>query len=1148
MDKLDTQSEQPVVERWRSRGCRLLCTLMLPLGLQACDNHRQVATSLDFNWDIRPILSENCFLCHGPDPEGQKAGLRLDLREFAVAELPEKPGRYAVIPGDPDASELIRRISAADPDERMPPPSSHKTLTDEDIDTLRQWIAEGAEYKPHWAFIAPTTTEIPSSPFNAEASPIDSFIHQGLAQANLEPAAQADKAALINRASLTLTGLPPTLAQVDAFIADDNPDAYEQLLERLLASPAYAEHMAGYWLDLARWADSDGFLDDHHDRFLWPWRDWVIQAFADNMPFDQFGTWQLAGDLLPNPSREQILATTYLRLGKRTTENGAIEAEYRAETLVERTDNALGTAFLGLTLGCARCHDHRYDSISHQAYYQLGAFFNSHNEPAVYAPGFSGIQGGPTLPWMDADSEVRVAAAEATVDEALNSHRQAVDASRQAALATVQGRLDDEDFSTWALAQVTQALTRNLDAHYPLDQETPASLHDLPTPRERRIPPATINSIGDGPYAPAPPAADETPAAREQRELLARVPRNYNAEQLQLSPATNPAVPPAVLQAPIFTAGIQGQALVFDDNNKGFLGKDVGWFNRTQPFSLDFWFLPARHYQDVTLLNHRAEQNSGLTGYQLTVEDGRPRVSLAHAPPANMISLLSETSLPVGEWSQITLTYDGSSQAAGVKLYLNGSTLPLRVEQDNLSRAILPWTTGDIFDPFVGLAFGTRFRARSPVGGALDEIRVYSRQLHPLEVKRLHDEDSLLAQDREELISGLADIIAAADSAVVEAANSLISAREAHDVLVTAVPQVLVMAEAPQAPPTHILERGVYNALGEQVHPRGLDSVFAWDESLPANRLGLTQWLFDPRHPLTARVFVNRIWQMHFGRGLVETAEDFGSQGAIPSHPELLDWLALRFMESGWDVKALHKEILMSASYRQDSTITPPLAQLDPANTLLARGPRWRMPAEMLRDHALAVSGLLLPAVGGPSTYPYQPEGIWNPLNSFYPYPEADRVGADQHHRRSLYTFVKRNAVHPAMQVFDFHGRGESRARRTRANTPLQALNLFNDPQFVEAYRLLATRVLRESNEGDSAIAHLYRIATRDHASENQLQALHKLFHDQWVQFSEDPDKAMALLSTGITVVADDLDQATLAAMTQVAAVVLNSPDAYSVR
>ncbi len=360
------------------------------------------ADEIDYNWHVRPILSENCFKCHGPDPSSREAGLRLDIGELAMQELPETPGRYAIVPGDASRSELVRRIRSENVDERMPPESTHKTLSAQQMAILEQWIENGAEYRPHWAFIEAERPAVPETALAQHAAnDIDRFVLDRLEREGLEPSAPADKETLISRVTLTLTGLPPTLEEIDAFVADSAPDAYERLVDRLLASPAYAERMADYWLDLARFSETDGFLDDHHDRLLWPWRDWVIESFARNRPFDEFGTWQLAGDLLPGATREQVLATAFLRVGKRTTENGAIDAEYKAEYMVERTDNALGTAFLGLTVGCARCHDHKYDPIKQTDYYSLGAFFNSNDEPGAYAPGFSGIQGGPTLPWPD---------------------------------------------------------------------------------------------------------------------------------------------------------------------------------------------------------------------------------------------------------------------------------------------------------------------------------------------------------------------------------------------------------------------------------------------------------------------------------------------------------------------------------------------------------------------------------------------------------------------------------------------------------------------------------------------------------------------------------------------------------------------------
>ncbi|HMB72445.1 MAG TPA: DUF1549 domain-containing protein, partial [Gammaproteobacteria bacterium] len=709
------------------------------------------------------------------------------------------------------------------------------------------------------------------------------------------------------------------LEAVDAFVAENSAAAYAAVVGELLASERYAEHMASYWLDLARWSESDGFLDDHHDRFLWPWRDWVIAAFDRNMPFDRFGTWQLAGDLLPDATDEQVLATAFLRVGKRTTENGAIDAEYKAEYMIERTDNALGTAFMGLTLGCARCHDHRYDPISQREYYQLGAFFNSNDEPGHYAPGFSGIQGGPTLPWPSAAQQREITTAAARVNElevALRSTLAVVTPEAEAAVDALLERGPQQ-----VEAAVLDSLERGLAAHYPFEAATPAALEDLPVPRPGRIPPATLSTLTRNPFMP-PPAANETDEQRRAREaaaLAARVPRNYNAGELTLSPALTPGVPPAVIQTPLFDAGVVGRALVFDATNKGFLGRDVGYYDRSDPFSIDLWFLAAQEYDDVPIVNHMAENNSGRTGYKLAIVDGRLWVQLAHSPPANMIALESLDAFPVGEWTHVTLTYDGTSRAAGTHVYLNGAPAQMRVDHDSLSRSMLPWTSGDVFDPFLGLAFGTRFRVKAPVGSRLDELRFYDRELAPVEVAGLHASvtGASFAAAREDLVA----MFVANDSRVAAGLGELTAARAAHDAAVSAVPQVLVMGEAPAPIPTHVLGRGVYSSPLEAVEPRGLAAVMPWDESLPPNRLGLARWLFDPANPLTARVFVNRIWQMHFGRGIVATSEDFGSQGAIPSHPDLLEWLTVEFVESGWDVKALHRTIVMSATYRQSSDL-----------------------------------------------------------------------------------------------------------------------------------------------------------------------------------------------------------------------------------
>ncbi len=1131
----------------RVKSARIVVAAAICGLLGACTNSPDipgVPGNINYNWHVRPILSENCFKCHGPDIEGREASLRLDSPEFAFDRLEGPRERYAIVPGDPDSGELIWRINAQNPDDVMPPVRTHKTLTDVEKAILRRWIADGAEYQRHWAFLPPEVEPAPPTGFDDRAAnEIDRYVFAGHERAGVTPSREADRETLINRVSLTLTGLPPTLDEVDAFVADESLDAYEQLVERLLESPRYAEHMASWWLDLARWSDTDGFLDDHHDRFLWPWRDWVIEAFDRNLPFDEFGTWQLAGDLLPDATEEQLLATAFLRVGKRSTENGAIDEEYKVEYMVERTDNALGTAFMGLTLGCARCHDHRYDPISQREYYELGAFFNSNDEPGHYAPGYSGIQGGPTLPWPSEEQRVDIEAAASRVAESEAAYHSAVaDATRETE-ATVGGLLAGDGLPAAATLRVT--LARGLAAHYAFETATSAELTDLPTPRPPRLPPPSLIEFTRSPYAPPPPEY-ETEEERQAAELQARVPRLYNADELEVSPSAVPGVPAAVIQAPILGDGISGQALFFDETNKGFLGGDIGNYDRSQPFSIDFWFHAAEAYDDAPVLNHMSENNSGRTGYKLSIDQGHLWVQLAHSPPANMIALRSAARFPVGEWTHVTLTYDGSSRAAGTRVFLNGRRAEMRTERDTLTRSILPWNTGDQLDPFVGLAFGTRFRVKAPVGSGLDELRLYDRELAPAEVAVLHADTigRSIVPDRDDLV----DALVVHDPRVVAALDELTAARSAHDKLVTAVPQVLVMGDAPEPIPTHVLYRGVYSEPRDEVEPRGLEAVMDWDDSLPKNRLGLARWLFDPSNPLTARVFVNRIWQMHFGRGIVETAEDFGSQGSIPTHPELLDWLATGFVESGWDVKALQRLIVTSATFRQSSVVSDVLAANDPDNALHARGPRWRMTAEMVRDHALAVSGLLVGTIGGESVRPYQPGGIWNPTNSFYEYPESDSIPDDEHHRRTMYTFVKRNALHPALRNFDFMNRTESVARRRSSNTPLQALTLLNDPQYVEAYRALAGVVLTSSDDARAQLNRLYRLATRATPSDAMLDRLELYYDDQRQTFRADPDKARALLEVGVTEADPGFDPATLAALSNVAAVVMNSPDAYTVR
>jgi mono/diheme cytochrome c family protein len=1115
------------------------------------------SSKLDYNWDVRPILADNCFRCHGPDARGRMAGLRLDQADGAYAK--------AVVPGKPEDSELIKRITSANPARRMP--LGGKTMTAADVATLTEWIRQGAEYKPHWAFIAPVKAT-PPQPESGDriVNEIDRFVAARIRQMGIKQSPEADRETLINRASLTLTGLPPTLAEVDAFVKDSSPNAYEKLVDRLLASPAYGEHQASYWLDAARFSESDGFLDDHHDRLLWPWRDWVISAFNSNMRFDQFTTWQLAGDLLPNRTKDQLLATTFLRVGKRTTENGAIHEEYRIEAVLDKTET-VGKVFLGLTVGCARCHDHKYDPIRQSDYYSLSGFFNSADEPGYYAPGHSGIQGGPTMLWTDPATDTQIS----TANEAIQKQQRMYAGIRQLVEREAAQRV--KPVLAQPSAQVAKlldaSLQNSLAAYYSFDKTVPFSKDLLPPVRQRNTPPpqlvslkragrgagnagganagganaATGNEAGNATVTPgAPPANAQAPQTG--------LPNGMKPELSVLIPNEAKEGNYGVIENASLKPGPKGNALYFDDTDRGFLGRDVGWYERTQPFTLDLWMLAPKKYEDedATVINHLDDENSGAAGYTLDVTGDRLRFRIQHSWPWNMVGIIAKQPIPIGQWLHVSVTYDGSSRAGGLHMYWNGKPVELDVERDNLTRSALPMSYSSLLEQYTGVMFGKRFRKTALVGGGIDEVRFYNRDLTPLEVGYLHDPAAVLKENQNDLRKELVDFTVATDPRVITAANQLGEARETENKIVSLVPEVMVMGETPVVRTTYRLNRGVYNQKAEPVPVQGLTLVFPYSKDLPPNRIGLAKWLLDDKNPLTARVFVNRVWQMHFGRGLVDTPQDFGMQGSKPANPQLLDWLAVQFRESGWDIKALNKLIVMSATYRQTSDASDELIAKDPENKLLARGVRVRMTAEMVRDKALAVSGLLVSKVGGPSVYPYQPEGIWEGIGSFYPYPKPNEIPAEQQHRRTLYTFVKRNAPHPEMAVFDFVDRNTSAVNRNVSNSPLQALALLDDPQFVEAYRVLAANVMKASSGRDAQLREIYRLAARRTPDEGQMAVLRDVYNVTAQEYGQARDRAQALVKVGVTPVDASLDVVQLAALTNVTAVAMNTPDAYSVR
>lgn len=755
----------------------VLCTLLFRNKIPLTGLTDSTSSDIDYNFHIRPLLSDRCFKCHGPDANQRKAGLRLDTKEGAFAALKESPGLFAIVPGKPEESELLKRICTQDTAELMPPPSSHLSLNKDEIALIEKWIRQGAAYKPHWAFIPPVSSELPKVRDKRwPRNEMDYFILSSIEKNGLKPNKEADKERLLKRLSFDLTGLPPSIEIQDRFLQDPSSNAYEKIVDELLASPHYGEKMALHWLDIARYADSHGYQDDGY-RSMWPWRDWVIHAFNENYPYDKFATWQLAGDLLPNPSKEQLLATGFNRNHKITQEGGVIDEEYRVEYVSDRT-NTFGKAFLGLTYECAKCHDHKYDPISAKDYYGTFAFFNQVPEKGIYG---------------------------------------------------------------------------TIDASF--------------------------------------------------------------------------------------------------------------------------------------------------------------------ADPPNM-----------------------------------------KIRSEDVSKVL-----------------------------------------------------------------------------------NFINKVDTEHVM------VMIMQDSSKRRPTYILERGAYDAYGEQVFVQSPKDILPFDTTLyPSNRLGLAQWLFSKDHPLTSRVFVNRIWQEFYGRGLVKTTGDFGMQGELPSHPELLDWMAIDFQENGWDIKRLVKQIVMSATYRQSAEIPAEKLEKDPENILLARAPRIRLTAELVRDHVLASSGLLNHEIGGPSIKPYQPRGLWEVSTSGRgTLSRYVQDKGEQLYRRGMYVFIKRTVPPPSMLIFDASNRDQCEVKRSRTNTPLQALVMLNDPHVIEASKVLASNLLLEEGTLEDKIDKCFRMITCRKPRPNEVKIMAEYYAEEKALFEKQPEKATPLLQIGEAPI-EAKQSVELAAMMQLVQMIYNLDESIS--
>ncbi len=1030
---------------------------------------------IDFNFHIRPLLSDRCFTCHGPDKEARKADLALFTKEGAFGSLDSSGISFPFVPGDIHNSIAYERIISDDPEYMMPPPESNLSLNDYEKALFKKWIEQGAEWKDHWAYIKPAKPELPKVKNRKwSENPIDLFVMRQLEAFKLKPEPEATREQLIRRLSFDLTGLPPSPEEIDRFLADDSHHSYEALVDRLLASTAFGERMAFNWLDVARYADSHGYQDDR-PRTMWPWRDWVISAFNSNMPYDTFVMWQLAGDLLPEATYEQRLATGFNRNHAITQEGGVINEEYLTEYAADRTQT-FATAFLGQTMECARCHDHKYDPISQEEYYSTFAFFNNVKEERGQ------------ISYFDQAPKPSIEMADPLMDSTINQIRQMI--SRLEEEKSDYEEMDIPSFNNWRNTinwqeSIFQKLDEDLLAYHRLD-----SVSDD----------AFLNEVANQPKG--------------------RV--NIN-------------LPPGIGK-PEVVSGKKGYGLRFNGANFLSLG-EIGDFNHYDAFSFGGWIRQNGQHRKTAGLFARRNGELGRQGYQLAIKaNDRLEASLI-ADGSHSIVVESQDPVAPGGWQHIFLTYDGSGKAQGISLYINGESQILKVQRDSLQGQSI--YNGNDF-----LVGNWNHRARNLdnlygfEGGAIDEIRVYQRELSSLEVlllagKKLSIQNVKVSDLRlHYLLTG--------DSTYQSLSHELRNLRMKD----LKVPAVMVMEEEDTMKTTFLLARGAYDAPVRKVARITPSSILEFPEDLPANRLGLAQWLFDPDHPLTARVYVNRLWQMCFGQGIVKSPDDFGSQGALPSHPQLLDWLAISFMESGWDIKALLKQIVTSASYRQSAIASKQKRKKDPGNIWISRGPSVRLTAEMIRDQVLAVSGLLNRKIGGKWVKPYQPAGIWKEM--------ANQIGENKYrpsqgsdlYRRSLYTYWKRTIPPPTMLTLDASERAVCTVKREATSTPLQALILLNDPQYVEAARVMAQHLISSNPAIEASIRSGFRSVLGRYPLSDESEILLELYGSELQRFETDPVSAEALLDVGSYPIDPAADYPSVAAMTIVINTIFNLDEA----
>lgn len=1028
--------------------------IIFPVALMLASNCPVRADSkIRFDRQVRPILSDACFQCHGPDESKRQGGLRLDL--VAAAQQGGDSGP-AVVAANLEASELWKRVTSTDPDRVMPPPKSGKVLKPEQLETLKLWIQQGAEHQEHWAFQRVARPTVPT--VEGVTNPIDAFIRHRLRQEGMTAAPEASPETLIRRVTLDLTGLPPTPAEMDAFLMDPAPDAFEKVVDRLLSSPHYGERMAQQWLDFARYADSNGFQVDS-SRQMSAWRDWVIAAFNRNLPFDQFTIEQLAGDLLPNPARDQIVATGFHRNVKLNGEGGRIQEEWFVETVIDRIETT-GLTWMAMTLNCCRCHDHKYDPISQKEFYQLFAFFNSIDESGVLE-----VEGGNTRPVQKIPStehELRL--------EQLQQAIPAAEAKLASLMTTSEARQ-----ALWELE-----FAKQLDSNPEI---------------WRRFVPAEVKSLGGATLTKQPDdswLASGTNPANDEYQIIGPIAAG-TMTGLLLEAFPDPSLPnmslgrypngnfvltdvDAVITAPTLATPINAEI------NRAVSDYDQpGW--------------PVQAIVD----GKSTRQGRNSKGWAVdgpTKRENRKAMFLFAAPVA----------VPPDATITIQLRHDAIGGHNIGRFRFSTTSWP--VEKVKLDTASIPAS--------LRLAIATRKSDRTQA--QLEEIAAHFREYADAEIKQAEQ------------------AIAAAKKAVTEYEAS--------------VPTVMVMKELPMPREAFFLKRGQYDQPGDKVE-RGVPSAFpSLPAGAPLNRLGLAQWLASREHPLTARVWVNRAWERFFGTGLVRTTENLGSQSESPSHPELLDWLAAEFMEATtlpavagkaaakWDMQAMQKLMVMSLTYRQSAVLVP---VDDPENRLLSRGPRLRLPAETTRDQALAISGLMVPTIGGPSVRPYMPEGVWDETSRYGDLRGYKPDSGAGLYRRTLYTIWKRTAPPPSLMLFDAPAREVCTVKRSRTNTPLQALALLNEITYVEAARKLGERMLTEGgSSAEERLTYGFRLATARRPTNDELQVLVDGLNEDLARFQRAPETATQYLSVGTSKSPESLRPTELAAYALTANVLLN--------